>query len=56
MVDYVPSEKGIYSKRKAFAPLGSKCFSFRIDPFLEGDWCTGNQTGRCAAVGWTKGW
>ena len=28
--------KGVYSKRKEFAPPGSKFFSFRIDPFSEG--------------------
>ena len=25
--------KGVYSERKAFAPFGSKCFPFRVDPF-----------------------
>ena len=28
------SEKGVYSKRKAFAPRGSKCFPLRVDPFF----------------------
>ena len=28
--------KGLYSERKEFAPLGSKFFPFRIDPFSEG--------------------
>ena len=28
--------KGVYSERKAFAPKGSKCFPFRIDPFQNG--------------------
>ena len=30
------SEKGIYSKRKEFAPTGSKFFPEREDPFQEG--------------------
>ena len=30
--------KGVYSKRKEFAPFGSKFFPFRVDPFLEGSW------------------
>ena len=29
----VPFRKGVYSKRKEFAPFGSKFFSFRVDPF-----------------------
>ena len=29
--------KRVYSKRKEFAPTGSKFFSFRIDPFIQGD-------------------
>ena len=38
---YLPSDTpgpfriGVYSKSKEFAPLGSKFFLFRIDPFLE---------------------
>ena len=28
--------KGVYSKRKEFAPSGSKFFPFRIDPFQKG--------------------
>ena len=35
----LPSEKGIYSKWKEFAPLGSKFFPFRVDPFLAGLLC-----------------
>ena len=31
-----PFIKGVYSKRKEFAPRGSKFFPFRVDPFLEG--------------------
>ena len=31
-----PFWKGIYSKRKEFAPSGSKFFSFREGPFTEG--------------------
>ena len=30
-----PFLKGVYSKRKEFAPLGSKFFPFRVDPFPE---------------------
>ena len=40
-----PSEKRVYSKRKEFAPWGSKFFPFRVDPFLEVTWCPGNETG-----------
>ena len=32
----IPSKKGVLSKRKEFAPMGSKFFPFRVDPFLEG--------------------
>ena len=28
--------KRVFSKRKEFAPKGSKFFSFRVDPFPEG--------------------
>ena len=37
--------KGVYSKRKEFAPRRSKFFPFRVDPFSEGAWCAGKQTG-----------
>ena len=37
--------KGAYSKRKEFAPKGSKFFPFRVDPFLEGSRCPGKQAG-----------
>ena len=33
----IPFWKWIYSNRKAFAPMGSKCFPFRVDPFQKGD-------------------
>ena len=33
----VPFRKGVCSKRKEFAPHGSKFFPFRVDPFSEGD-------------------
>ena len=33
---YPPSEKGVYSERKEFAPKRSKFFPFRVDPFSEG--------------------
>ena len=36
--------KGVYSKRKEFAPLGSKFFPFRVDPFSEGIWYADMQT------------
>ena len=42
---FVPFSKGVYSIRKEFAPTGSKFFPYRIDPFSEGDSCTGKQTG-----------
>ena len=29
---WLPSEKGVYSEMKEFAPLGSKFFPLRIDP------------------------
>ena len=31
-----PFQKGVYSRRKEFAPMGSKFFPSRIDPFSEG--------------------
>ena len=34
-----PFWKGIYYKRKEFAPIGSKFFPFRADPFSEGEVC-----------------
>ena len=37
----LPSGKGIYSKRKEFAPRGSKFFHFRVEPFSEGGWWAG---------------
>ena len=33
----IPSQKEVYSKRKEFAPRGSKFFPFRVDPFEDGD-------------------
>ena len=35
-----PFWKEVHSKRKEFAPFGSKFFPFGVD-FLGGDWCTG---------------
>ena len=32
-----PSEKGVYSKKKDFALSAIKFFSYRIDPYSEGD-------------------
>ena len=40
------SLKRFYPKRKEFAPLGSKFFPFRVEPFSEADGCAGEQTGR----------
>ena len=40
----LPSQ-GIYSKRKEFAPCGSKFLSFWVEPFSEGDCCVRKQTG-----------
>ena len=37
--------KGVYAKRKEFAPKGSKFFPFRVYPFSKGDLCAGKQTG-----------
>ena len=37
----IPSYKGIYSKRKEFAPQWSKFFPFRVDPFIGEDLVTG---------------
>ena len=31
-----PSRKGVYSKRKEFAPIGSNFFPFKVDPFQKG--------------------
>ena len=53
---WIPSEKGsslkgkicwkdVYSKRKEFAPTGSKFFPFRADPFSDGAWSIQMQTG-----------
>ena len=42
---FFPFWKRVYYKREEFAPLGSKFFPFRVDPFSEGDWCIGTQTG-----------
>ena len=39
-----PFWKSVYSKRKEFAPHGSKFFPSRIDPISEGAWCAGKQT------------
>ena len=33
----LPSEERFYSKKKEFAPLGSKFFPFSVDPFSEED-------------------
>ena len=43
----LPYWKGIYFKvkRKEFALAASKVFPFRVDPFSEGSWCAGLQTG-----------
>ena len=42
---YLPSFwKGVYFKRKEFAPLRSKFFPFRVDSFSEGFWCAAKQT------------
>ena len=35
-IDFVPFWKGIYSKRKEFAPIGSEFCPFRVDTFTEG--------------------
>ena len=35
--------KRVYSKRREFAPFGSKFFPFRVDPFEEWGWCAGKQ-------------
>ena len=40
---FVPLLKMVYSKRKEFAPLESKFFPFRVDPFSEGAWYVGNK-------------
>ena len=34
----------MYSKRKEFAPIGSKFFPYRVEPFPEGDWSAEKQT------------
>ena len=40
-----PFCKGFYTKRKEFAPKGSKFFPVRVDPISEGTWCAGKQRG-----------
>ena len=42
------------SERKEFAPMGSKFFPFRVDPFSEGDYCTGMQTGITKVISLVK--
>ena len=37
------SGKGVYSKRKK--NCSPNVFPFRVDPFSEGIWCAGKQTG-----------
>ena len=37
--------KGVYSKRKEFAPSGSKFFLLRVEPAPEKDQCAGMPTG-----------
>ena len=39
------SEKKSILKKKEFAPKGSKLSTLRDDPFSQGNWCTGRQTG-----------
>ena len=39
-----PFWKGVYSKRKEFAPRESKFFSFEVDPFSEDAFGAGKQT------------
>ena len=38
---FVSLLKGVNTKRKEFAPCGSKFFPFRADPFSEWDWWAG---------------
>ena len=38
-----PFLKGVYSKRKEFAPTGSKVFPFRVDPFSKRNACARKQ-------------
>ena len=40
-----PFRKGVYSKRKEFAPLGSKFFPFGVDLFQKRFWCAVQKTG-----------
>ena len=42
---FVSHLRKVYCKRKEFAPLGSKFFHYRVDPFSEGVWCAEKQTG-----------
>ena len=41
---FVSVLKWVYSKRKEFAPRGSKFFPFCVDPFSEGAWNVEKQT------------
>ena len=43
-------KKGVYSKRKEFAPQRSKFFPYGVDFFSEGTLCTGKQTGSHMAI------
>ena len=47
-------EKGTYSKRKEFAPNGSKFFPLRVDPFSEAAWWAEKQTGSHKKVSLVK--
>ena len=47
---FIPSLKWVYSKRKEFAPSGSKFFPFRVDPISQGDFCAREQRGSHAVA------
>ena len=42
---FTPFWKGVHSKRKEFAPRGSKFFPFRVDFFSKRGWIGGKQAG-----------
>ena len=44
-MSFLSTSEEVFSKRKEFAPSGSKFFPFRADSFPEGVWCAGKQKG-----------
>ena len=43
-IDFASLLKRVYSKRKEFAPCGSKFFPFKVEHFSKGTWCAEKHT------------